>query len=943
MALLLCGGMRHVPLIYISTLVAAVVNYHRPIFSWCGIPGAMAVYVAYMGGVAILKGRWRIDPRLGGLRDIGRFALVLLTAAVPSAFIGTLTLVGDHVVPRSHGLRVMVNWWASDATSIVTFTPFLLLYVAPRVSSWLAGADVHPSVPKPRRHAAPLEILEKAAQVGSVLVAIWLVFGFRPAIPYQPLYLLFIPVIWVAVRHGLPGATLSTFAINIGMMLGAYVTHTEGVGLPRMQLAILALGLTSLCVGAVVTERSRAEATLQERTSYLNALIENSPLGILVLDQKGDVELTNPAFQKLFLHDPTGGHIDTVFTDDKITSAASAQVFAGKAFHGTVQRRRKDGKVLDVDLHAVPLIVNGIQRGAFGIYNDISEQIKASQAERRHAESLSRLVAELGTAKEAAESANRAKGEFLANMSHEIRTPMNGIIGMTELALETNLTREQREYLNTVKTSAGSLLSLINDILDFSKIEAGKLDVESIDFNLRDMLESTTSALSTRAHEKGLELICHVPPEVPEGLVGDPTRLKQIVVNLVGNAVKFTAQGEVVTKVAIESKSDDQAVLHFTVADTGPGIPPDKQNLIFESFTQSDNSTTRQYGGTGLGLSISLRLAGLMGGKLWVESEPGHGSTFHFTVPFGLQAQLRRELAPINLEMLRDLSVLIADDNATNRTILRETLTHWHMKADEAKGGTQAIELLEAAKNAGHSYRLALLDAQMPGLDGFDVAARIQQDPGLAKAFVVMLASAGSKGDAARCSELDIKAYLAKPIRRADLLAAIKLALVGQREPEPSFTDAPVATNQRRFKILLAEDNLVNQKVAMRFLEKQGHSVVLAETGTQVLAAWQEQPFDLILMDVQMPEMDGFEATALIRKQEKIGEQKQSAVIRIPIVAMTAHAMVGDRDRCLAAGMDDYVSKPVNAKDLFAAIERAMLTASRTPLVPTKANRAASS
>jgi PAS domain S-box-containing protein len=947
-ALLLCGGMRYLPLLFVSTLVAAVVNYHRPIISWCGVPGATIVYLAYIGGITILRGRWRINPRLGDLRDVWRFALVLLSAGVPSALIGTLTLLGDGLVTRSDVLKTLVNWWASDAISIITFTPFLLLYLSSRVHSWMT-AEAYRRAParSPTRHITLFEILEKAAQVGSAVAAIWLVFAFAPAIPYQPLYLLFIPVIWVAVRHGLPGATLITFGINVGMMFAAYITHQKGAGLPRLQLAMLALGLTGLCVGAVVSERRRTELALQERTSYLNSLVENTPLGIIVLDQKGNVQLTNTSFQKLFLHDSTGGNIDNTFSDERETSAVSAQVLAGKAFHGIVQRRRKDGRILDLDLHAVPLMVNGVQQGALGIYNDISGQVRAARVERQQAEALSLAVAELSTAKEAAEEANRAKSEFLANMSHEIRTPMNGIIGMTGLALDTPLTREQREYLNTVKTSAASLLLLINDILDFSKIEAGKLDIESIDFSLRDTLEETISALSVRAHQKELELSCHVAPEVIDGLVGDPTRLKQIVVNLAGNAVKFTAKGEVVIRVKV---TEEPAAYHFSVVDTGPGIPRDKQKLIFEAFTQSDNSMTRKHGGTGLGLSISLRLVGLMGGKLWVESEPGHGSTFHFTLPFGVQKLVKKSLAPIDSELLRDLSVLIVDDNATNRTILHETVAHWYMKGDEAQGGSQALKLLRAAKNAGHPYRLVLLDAQMPEVDGFQVAAQIQQDHGLAGAFVVMLTSAGSKSDIARCRELDIKAYLAKPIKRADLLEAIKLALIGQEESAaPAVEAASVAANQRHLKILLAEDNLINQKVAVRFLEKQGHTVVLSENGKQALAAWQEQPFDLILMDVQMPEMDGFEATGLIReqeavrKQELVRERKQLTTTHIPIIAMTAHAMVGDRERCVGAGMDDYVSKPINVNDLYAAIERSVPVASPLPPAETKANRAASS
>jgi PAS domain S-box-containing protein len=676
------------------------------------------------------------------------------------------------------------------------------------------------------------------------------------------------------------------------------------------------------CVGRVwgfrdVTDRKRFEAEIREKSALLDALMDNVPDAIYFKDKQSRfIHINHTVSRKMGLQSPSEalGKTDADFQTEEHAREALADerriVETGEPIINKEEREtwpdRPDTWVTTTKMPRYDQ--HGQVVGTFGISRDIT---------RRKQEEV-----ELRKAKEGAEAANRAKSEFLANMSHEIRTPMNGIIGMVELALDTNLSAEQRDYLTMARSSADSLLTVINDILDFSKIEAGKLDLDSIAFDPRLSIEDTIRSFALRAYEKGIELVCDVRPEVPATVLGDPTRIRQVLTNLIGNAVKFTQQGEVVASLALENQAADRARLHYVVRDTGIGIPAAKRSLIFEAFAQADGSMTRKYGGTGLGLTISSRLVSMMGGRIWVESEEGRGSMFHFTAEVGVVPKPvpSRAADTVSLEGVR---TLVVDDNATNRRLLTEILSRWGMNVIAAGDGPEALELFNRAAEHGAPVQLILTDAQMPGMDGFAFAEKVKQHPNVANSTIVMLTSSGQRGDAVRCRKAGLAGYLTKPIRQVELCEALLTAL-GQASRATPPTSGALITRQSlrelppsfRLNVLLAEDNPVNQQLARRLLEKWGHSVTVAKNGREVLTLVAHETFDVVLMDVQMPEMDGLEATAAIReKEEKTGD-------RLPIIAMTAHAMKGDAERCLAAGMDAYVPKPIQPQQLLVAIEK---------------------
>ncbi len=677
-------------------------------------------------------------------------------------------------------------------------------------------------------------------------------------------------------------------------------------------------------------KRIHAEETLKILDSKFHSIFQAIGDGLNVTDLQGNILEVNNAFLRIFGFDQkeeTIGMNASEFMDEKdhgkFMSHIEKTIESGESEAIEYTLLDKTGRKLQGETNAsVIRDTAGNPTGFISLTREITNRKRTEEALRKSNQQLEESVHEARELTVVAESASIAKSEFLANMSHEIRTPMNAVIGMTGLLMDTDLDKEQRNFAETVRNSADSLLVIINDILDFSKIEAGKLELEIMDFDLRNTIEDTADALALRAFNKGLEFVYMIDPEVPSFFKGDPGRIRQILVNLIENAMKFTSCGEVVVNVSLDREDEEQAMVRFEVTDTGIGIPEDKVHSLFHAFTQADASTTRKFGGTGLGLSISRLLAEMMGGEIGVESEEGAGSTFWFTI---LLEKRSADMEPVpkmegDLEGVRVLGV---DDNATNRRLISTLLRSWNCRFDEAPDAQTALEKLRAAAAKGDPFPIAILDMQMPGMDGETLGTKIKKDPVISDTRLVMMTSLGRRGDARRLEDIGFSAYLTKPVKQSDLCDCILTVQNGkhylkERAEGNIVTRHTISENRRRaLRILIVEDNMINQTITMEMINRLGYQADAVADGQEAVTALESIPYDLVLMDCQMPVMDGYEATRCIR-------DPKSAVLNhdIPIVAVTAFAMQGDREKCLDAGMDDYLAKPVKAEDLCEMVEK---------------------
>jgi PAS domain S-box-containing protein len=910
--------------ILVGACIASLVNYHQAVLSYMFLLGNVDFALFYALAAIALHRLVRIDIHLRSMRDVMWLLLVAVLSSGVVALVGAQLLVLDHQVHSPDYWRATLNWWVGDAVSIGSIAPFCLIYIMPGLRRFMRYSDSQAMDARSIRalgrhelHGVP-RAFESTLFAASIVTVVWVALSGRFSHGNEMFYLLFPPLIWVAVRRGLRGATAAILALDAGIILPLHMYPRSPNELALLQFLMLILSMAGLALGALISERDASEQRLSEKQERMRLLLESTGEAIYGVDANGACTFCNHAMLRLLryasLEALLGRNIHDVMHHTRRDGtpyqrqdcALQTRFLLGQTWHEASELLwRADGTSFDAEIWCHPLVEQGEIFGAVVTFVDITERLKSQETLRQ--------------AKENAEAGSRAKSEFLANMSHEIRTPMNGILGMTALVLETNLDAEQREYLSMAKSSGESLLMLLNNILDLSKIEAGKLDLEVAEFSVEDCIEEALQPLAIRAQQKGIELVWDTEGDVPDGVWGDSARLRQVLINLLGNALKFTDVGQVATRIRKAGKTENEITLEFTVSDSGIGITAEKQKAVFEAFSQADTSITRRYGGTGLGLSICERIVHLMGGRIWVESEEGVGSNFHFTVKV-LEGPKKEKLKETETGQLQLPShrVLAVDDNSMNRQLLGRLFRRLDLVTVPAASAEEALALLAESQTSGRKFSVIVVEKELESSGGFALLDAAHALTAFVAPVILTHSRPLDATDRERCEQLGIKRTVFKPFRRAALYEALQGCLGEVIEPQVSRVADPVLERAASLRILLVEDNLINQRLASRLLEKMGHVVTIAENGHEALRLLSGSEFDLVAMDMQMPIMDGLEATELIRAGEK-----QSGW-HLPIVAMTANAFDEDRERCRKAGMDGYVSKPINTKSMELEIARVM-------------------